>query len=750
MHERLLLAEHSLALLALFAAIGSGPAVGLIRDLRVRLVTMPMLGLALTASLLTSVAPFLTIGTATWTVLVPAAVLSLAVALALARRRRPATGRTREIAVPAAALLIGITLALLPPVSRGTQGPFALVIDDGWGYAATSLFLQHHRTGDRLPAETARSDLTMLYGAGHMGGGARIGVDTVNAAAATLLRTDVAVILSPLLAVLFGLVPALIWLVVRDLGGSWQAAALGAAFGFTPAILSMVEDSALANLAGVVLAAPVLLFLFRSARGSLADAVVAGVLLGGLVAVYPEFLAPVLLVSACGGLVFGIDRARRGALRESVRRGVTRIGLAAVTAIVIAPYAGYRALEYLSSRGSDGPWAVRLPVRAIDIENVGSWAFGVEHLYEMATFSALPPSRLAFGICFPVLLAGVVVFGAVKRFRRSGVFVVAAILVAVALGLYAYHSFQSGHCEYCLWKSLTFMIPFLAAGLALGFERLWFAAGIRRKVPLWRMSTAAVAVVAVVAIGYSDSRLVQLTRDHGAFCPCELRDLGPRLDRLPSRSPILIEGVGAMSEPFFMTPAVYFYTHGHKEPVLLDAGSPAWGVDYLGLTAESAPSYYSPDYTYVLTPFEDVRSNRTPLARYGPLLLERRAPIDVVVSPPGWAVDSTAPRIPWISTPFTLRVASSKAVDAAITLSLVRLAAGASTTLTFTSEQRQLGTVAASGDEVCVNVHLQKGSTSIEVTPVPDLPVDPKSPKLPKELGLAAIKAAPGLCRANP
>ena len=743
MHESLLLAGHSLALLVVFAALGSGPCVGLIRDRRMQVVTMPILGFALAASLLTTATPFLTLATATWVVLVPAALLSLAAAVVLTRRL-PATGRTREIAVPVAALLIGITFALLPPVSRGTQGPFALTIDDGWGYTASSLFLQHHRAGDPAPAG---SDLTMSYGAGYMGGGNRIGVDAVNAAAATLLRADTAVALSPLLAVLFGLIPVLVWLIVRGLGGSWQAAALGASFGLTPAILSMVEDSALGNLAAVVLAAPALYFGFRSVRGSLANAVVAGVLLGGLVAVYPEFLAPVFLVVACGGLALGIDRARRRAFRELVRLGITRAGVVAGTAILVAPNAGYRAVQYLSSRGSDGPWAMGLPLRFIDFENGGAWAFGVVHLYDLSGVSDLPPLRLAFAICFPVVLAGVVLFGVATRFRTSGVFILAPVVVAGALAAYTYKSFQSGHCEYCLWKSLTFMIPFLAAGLALGIERLWIVAGKLGISFLWRTSTAAVAIVALLAIAYSDSRLLRLTRASGAFCPAEFRDLGPRLDRLPSPSPVLIEGVGAMPLSPFMMPATYFAVREHKDGVFFDAGFPA--VQYLGLSTDSARSFYSPDYTYVLTPFEDVRSNRAPLGRYGPLLLERRAPIDVVVSSPEEAVDSSAPRIPWVSTPFTLRVASGQAVDAAITLSLVRPTGNASM-LTFKPEQGQLEAVAANPSEVCVNVHLQKGSTSIDVTPVPALPIATPSQGLQKELGLAGITAVPGRCGANP
>lgn len=740
MHERLLLVEHSVALLLLFTAIGSGPATGLIHDRLVRLATMPILGFALAASLLTTAAPFLTMATATWVVLIPAAIVSLAITLVLARRR-PGAGRLREIAIPAAVLLVGVTLALMPPVFRGTQGPFSLYVWDAWGYTGTSLFLQHHSTSDLLPAGVARTDVTMWYGAKSTSGGQRIGVDAVNASAATLLRSDTGATLAPLLAVLFGLFPVAVWLITRGLGASWQAAAFGSAFGLTPAILSLVEDTTLGNLAGGVLAAPALFFIVRSVRGSVADAIVAGALIGGLAAVYPEFLVPLLIVAACVGLVFGLDRVDHGALRKWVRLGATRVGIAAVTTIVVAPVAISRAIQYLSSRTSDGPWTISLPLRYINVENVGSWLFGLRHLYEMSSTSALPASHLAFAIYFPVVLAIVVFFG-IARLRVLGVFVAAPILVAGTLGVLAYQEFQAGRCEYCLWKSLTFMIPFLAVGLAFGLERIWHGTGTQGFVFLRRGLAASIAIVALVAIGNSDKKLVQTTRSVGNFCPCELRDLGKRLDRLPSRAPILIEGTGAMPQPYFIVPAAYFAVRGHKQPVHFDVGTPpTFGVAYLGLTPDSAVPYYSPNYGYVLTPFMDVRSNRTPLGRYGPLLLERRAPIDVVVSPFGWAVDNTAPRIPWVSRPFRLRVSSRKAVDAAITISLARPTGGTST-LTFASGPKQLKTIATNRSEVCVNVHLRKGSTDIEATPV----LDQLTVQVRKELGLAAIEAVPGRC----
>ena len=385
----------------------------------------------------------------------------------------------------------------------------------------------------------------------------------------------------------------------------------------------------------------------------------------------------------------------------------------------------------------DGPWATGLPLRYIGVENVGSWAFGLYHLYDMSAISALPPARLAYAIYVPAILLIVVLVG-IARLRAVGVFVAAPIIVAGALGIYAYQTFQNGRCEYCLWKALTFMIPFLAVGLAFGIERLWRGGGPRNTVYLRRGFAASVAIVALFAVGNSDKRLVQTTRSVGAFCPCGLDELGQRLDRLPSRAPVLIEGVDSIPHPTFRLNAAYFAASGHKRTVLFDAGFPA--IAYL-VSPLAAPTYYSPDYEYVLTPFANVRSNRTPLGHYGPLLLERRAPIDVVVSAPAWVVADTAPRIPRGTAPFWLRVSSKKAMDAAITFALEK-PAGNTSTITFKSGQRQLETIATNRSKSCVNVHLEKGNTNIEATPV----LDPLAVQPPSQLGLAAIEAVPGRC----
>src|SRR5262249_6314185 len=135
-HAQLLLGGHTAALLLLFVALGSGPVIGLTRRTSTEVVLIPVLGFALAACLLTTCAGFMALRIAVWVVLVPAAIASLAAAVLTWRMQLPRCRPGREAAVPAIAGVLGGVLALLPPLLRGTEGPFSFAIFDAWGYAA--------------------------------------------------------------------------------------------------------------------------------------------------------------------------------------------------------------------------------------------------------------------------------------------------------------------------------------------------------------------------------------------------------------------------------------------------------------------------------------------------------------------------------------------------------------------------------------------------------------------------------------
>ena len=701
-----------------------------------QLVASPVIGFAVAACLMTTSAWFIPLDIAAWAVLLPAAVASLAAAAVLRRHRLQATAH--EVALPFAAAVIGGALALLPALLHKTQGPFSLIIYDAWGYAATSLWLQHHVAASSLSG-VGHLDLTLSFGRLIAGGYERIGVDSVVAATASLFRVDTAAMIAPLLAALFALVPLSLWFVARALGASRRGAGAAALLALTPALLSMVEDTALANLGGVVLVPVALLFVARAeTRGRLADVVLGGLLVGALLAVYPEFFPPFALVLGLGTVVLTLVRGPLGDVGRRFGHVVGRLALVALVAIAAAPYACYRAFSYLRFVSHPTGWDAGLPPRYFSVYDIGSWAFGILHLYELQYFATLSPVRLAFAISFPVLLIAVVVAGLYRRCVQGFVFVVAPVAVGVGAGLYAYRSYQGHHCQYCFWKALTEMLPFLLIGVAFGLDRLGLARLGRGRQVFVGLPIIGVALLAFVVAARSDARLIRMTDSEASFYPEQLRALGPAIARLPEGSTILIEGTSTMARPPFMLPAVYYTLQGRGRHIVFDAVQPA--PAYLGV-GPYARRYYSAVYDYVVTPFTGVRSDRNVISRYGPFALERRAPIDVVVSATTWALPPHGPRIPSLSAPFDLRISSRRSGLAALTLTLGTRADGGTVALASRGEELQTR-VSPDGGTVCAEVRLRRGSTIVHATPLAPLGVTP-----PGQLGpvsIRGVRAEPG------
>jgi hypothetical protein len=735
----LILIADTAALILLFTALGSAPVVFLMWRSSSRIVAAPIVGFAVSACLLTTCSRFVALGVAVWAVLVPAAVVSVTVAFAAILRAEPAP-RWRQIVPPIVAASIAAVTALLPPLIHRTQGPFSLAIFDAWGYAASSTWLQHHATTAALSAAVAHPDMTLVVGHGFASGNMRIGVDSVVAASASLFGVDTAAAISVVLASLFSLVPLAVWVVTRALKLSYAASCLALALSVTPALLTMVEDTALANLGGVVIVPVLLLFLIRTINESLLrDIAMAGLFLGALLAVFPEFFPPLLVVVLVDVAVLAVVR-RPPATAQWF--GTTAVRLMAVGALAtaLAPYAVFRAASYLSALGhQDWP----LPARGLTVLNAGAWAFGLLHLYELPFFDSLSPLRMTFALYFPAVLLLVILAGLRRRPVDAVIFVFVPAAVAIAFGLYVYQRYQGAHCQYCMWKALTEMIPFLGIGIGIGVDRLGLNLRGGRGL-LLQLPVVIIALLAVVAVGRADARLVRKTDREGAFYPQQLRTPSSAIDRIQKGELVMIEGTNAMESPTetppFMLPAAYYGVQSRGLEVSFDAVQPA--AAYLGVGPDTT-SYYSPDYQYVLSSFGGVESNRTVLGGYGPFTLARRAPIDVVLSTSEPSLEPGGPPIPSFTAPFDLRISSSRPGPAALTLTLGKRAHGA--TVAFARGGQDLPTrVSPGGKTVCAEVRLRRGSTIVHATPLAPLGLTP-----PRQLGLVAIRgvyAARGRC----
>jgi len=749
MSEPLRLICFALGFLALLAALGSGPVVALGRDIRARAALAPAVGLALAAALLTSAGHFVSTDTATRWLLLPVTVASLAWALWLARdglrgggTRAALRAFWREHRMVLALAGIGLAVAAAPGVERDTTGPLSLAHFDVWSYVPASNWVAEHSTDAPLPAFDARYGLSEGTGYGLTQCGCRLGVTLVQAGGDTVLGTTSDQTSLAFLAALLALVPLGIWFAARNLGAGLGASAFGALFGLSPAVLLFVADSTLGNLSALAVT-PSLLVLGVLGRGSqtarrarwagLGGAVLGGILLGGLATLYPEFLLPVVAIAGLGALLALASRRRSpGARREWALETLVPLLVIAGVAVATSPAGVYQALDYF---GGVSGIQIELP-RYLSVGDFGAWLFGAMHLYELRRFDQLPLPVAAGAIGLPLSLAALLILGALRNGGRRAFCVLAPIGVASILAIYVYYGYGDGHCQYCFFKSLTFVLPFIGLGLALGMaallDRRHRGAGV---VPLAIVG----AVIAALAMIRANVALTRSLESSDAVLTSDQRGLAGAVGALPSPAPLLLEGMDATAVPLWDTPQAYYLA---SEPGNARISFDGRGVAPTALLrALPQGSYESPDYRYVVTTFPGIESGRRLISRHGTYALMRRAPIDIAVTRPGWAFD---PRdgggaAPWLQGPLQLRIASPETGPGALRLRLEgRLAKDV--------RLRLAGAPLGSGETVirqggCVSLRLARGFETVDVTPL--FPRGhPRTYPAPESTGIAFPTAA--------
>lgn len=749
MSEAIRLIGLALGFLALFAALGSGPVAALGPEMKARAALAPAVGLALAAALLTTTGHFVSTDTATRWLLLPATLASVGWALWIARGSLRGGGAGSawrcfwaEHRLVIALAAIGVAVAAAPGIARNTTGPLSLAHFDVWSYLPATEWVAEHPTSDSLPAFDSRYGLSEGTGYGLTQCGCRLGVTLVQAAGDTTFGTTADQTSLPLLAALLALIPLAIWFAARNLGAGPGASAFGALFGLSPAILLFVADSTLGNLAGLAVAPPLLAIgvigrpgaVDRRARwAGLGGPLLAGILLGGLATLYPEFLLPVVAIAALGALITFAGR-RRSALarREWALDTLVPLLVIAGVAIAISPGGVYEALDYF---GGVSDIQIELP-RYLSVPDFGAWAFGVMHLYELRRFGDLSAPLAAGAILLPLALATLLGFGALRGGGRRAFAVLAPIGIASALAVYVYYGYGDGRCQYCLFKSLTFILPFIGLGLALGMGALLD----RRR----RAGTVALAVglaaIAALAIARADLQLTRSLVASDAYLTSDQRGLGEAVGNLPSPAPLLLEGMDATSVPLWDTPQAYYLA---SEPGNARISFDGRGVAPTALLRVLPESRYdSPDYRYVVTTFPGVRSGRRLISRHGTYALMRRAPIDVAITRPGWALDPGDGRgaAPWLQGRLQLRIASPRPGIAALRLAL-RGPLAQSTPLGLKGGAlRGGGTVLPRGGG-CVSLRLASGASTVDATPLFG-PGHPRTYPAPASTGIAFPTAA--------
>ena len=715
---------------------------------RASLAVAPATGLAIAAGVLTGAAYVMPMRVAAWAVLLPLTVLSaVAAAVALRRgERRPVRG---DLVAPALALL-AMGLALWPGLQRGTLGPFSLQTQDTFAFSHMDLWLLDHTLRSTPPPDAALWDLSLLNGHAYAvtsnDSVFRVGIDAASAALAALTGQDPAAAQLAFLAVLFALVPLGAWALARGLGAGRPVAAIAAAMAAGPAAFTLVADSIMANLAGIGLVAPMVLLAGRGVvAGSRRDLVHGAILLGGVLAIYPEFLPPIVAVAVAGGLAGVVLPPARDGWRSRASGIALRLAALGAVAAVMAPMAVYRGARYSLSVASEDPAAsiFRLTEYPIDLGNAGAWALGLRQLYDLEPLSSAGAGGVVVLALVPLAVGVVAALGMRHLGPRGAAVILVPILVSVVAGTVAGSLSESGECSYCMWKGLTFSLPFVAAAVALGLASAANGNGPVRG----SLVTGAAAGLVAAVLGAGLWNAAALAGDVAAspqHVSASLRAAARAAEDVRAPATVLIEGASGADAPWFAVPATYDLLRGKRDgrPAWDQAGagergriylSPAAAVGYPAFLPAPGSAYLTPDYDHVLTTWAGLETGREVVRREGRYALERRSPVDATLQrtglPAGVPLD---PARPALGARFEIWVASPRAGAGHVRMEAVG-APGMPLRVTGGGfAGRALNLDGAS--RICVPVRLAEGMTRLRVT------------RTANPLELAALTAGAGPC----
>lgn len=664
---------------ALLGALGAGAASLLPAWVpRVaRVAIAPSFGLAILSGVTITAAQFMSMSTAAPAVLAPLILISLVVAALAERRRGKPLGDRRRLLRSTLAL---VALAAVPAVSlnipladAGSPGPQAYRVDDAVTYAQLAGIFQGHAWTDRnlgppwdQPAQGFRalldSDLFQTTGSA-----------PALAAGASLYGWDAIDTQSAFMVTLVGVGALAIFAVVASLGGVLLAAlAAGLLFGGPLAYQLTVDGSqaalqSLALIPGIGLCCVVAL-----RRGLICGAVLAAILVAGVIPTYP-LLLPLLGASLLlGALVAAALAWRAGRLeRRGVRRGVIALVGIALLAAALTPVATERSARYLHSVGTgllEQPIAVAfgqhaggpttqeiLPRYDLPAQTLPGWVLQTRDFYGLETLCSSLSAFLR-GAIAPLALLALIALG-LLRVRDGWVFL-CALPVAATLALY---SSAGQDCSYCVQRNLLILGPCAAIGLGLGL------AALARRGERGRLAAvvSGIAILALVAVG--TARMARRAVEDGTVFPAAARALAA--DAGPGQGSLELEGFALSPAANTESPAIYALLRQTSERRLSTLPAPDQ------LLGRSAPSTdpFDPAYTEVLTRLGGVLTDRRTIAHDGPYSLQRRfGPFDATVASGVSAqIPSEDPRgIAWVTGPLGFVVAAPPRVQSSLRISL--------------------------------------------------------------------------------
>ncbi len=710
-------------MLAVVTAIGVAAASFLVGDLApaARWALAPIVGLAASICLLTSLNWWLPARTVAWAGLLPALVLAFAVAWHRRAQLRVPAGHLAMIAALAFVVAAGFTS---PLAYQHAFGPGGYQVWDGPNYASLQTGLTYNAVSD----DDFGPDWSLSVHAAEFFGPdnplhQQIGYDSVAATVASMahlspVQTQVAFMIALVVIGALGAFGAFLILLPRH---RWAALLAGALYA-GPVMLQLVLDGSEGALAGIAHFLPMLalgLLALRPGSGR-SPAVLFAIVAAGAAAAYPVYF---LALTAAAGLIWLVTLARQlydGSGRPRVPRAVRALrGLLLVAALtaIAAPFAFHRSLSYWKLLIEGGGDVGGLPKFDLPLPTLPSYVLGTREFFYLPHLSDTDLRQWIFADILPFLIIGLVVFAFVRIRALWPVGVLALVLLIETVEVS-----RSG-CSYCVQRSLLPLGPL--SGFVLAASTVAVASS--RVVPR-RLLATTIGLALLIVTWHTDGSLIRRGAIGAYFMPKVVHSVLDDADQYPG--PVLLEGFMASYDAPGEQPAALLAADGGGDR----PGGPRLSLlietnDYSGLAYLTAPRPSGPefatDYRTVITRLGTVRTQRQTVRRSGGLAVQRRTRAFDVTAENGLFLNRArnSDQRAFLANSMTFVVTGPKGREVAVQLGLAKLKRAGLGKLPRGSIVRHAGT----GLSVCLPATGQLGTIRRVVVPV-----------IPNQVGLAS------------
>ena len=400
MHVWLDLISRELLLVALLAAIGSGPAAFLSErfDGVARLALAPVLGLCVGVCLTVTLVYFVPTADTGW-VLIPLAVLSLALAARRTRGLARWTGGRGILALAVVAVVIlgSFDYALAVRHTVGPDGGYTIADTAGYVSEIDGEVHASIRDADRLYAPFA--DLGLSYWAGYAQSNQQLDVSALESNVNELIGVGATDTQSPfLIAVL--LIGALgVFAVVLAVGRQPVWAALAGCIFAGPLFAELFMDGSEAAIAGCAVLAPLAALGWEALRCRRpATLVLFALLVAGLQTLYPLFVPPVVVAAVAVLAVKVIRRVLRGLpARSEVLAATWQLAMVVALACAFTPVAFLRNARYWISILNGSFSTAGLPAYVLPINVLPGWVLQTREFYNLPNLASATRGPAAGG-----------------------------------------------------------------------------------------------------------------------------------------------------------------------------------------------------------------------------------------------------------------------------------------------------------------------------------------------------------------